>query len=602
MRHIGPLVGTRTWGGLVGTTGVPPTIDGGGITAPGLAFYDLQGQWAVENEGIAPDVEVEYTAADVIAGHDPQLERAVQEGLKLLKQNRVQLMRRDRPRSIARRRKRRRTSRNLDGGSMSSWRRPARALGLLGISSVLASTALGQRGGRTPVPDRHPAPLLTASQLQQIDAYVAKAMDAWGIPGVAVAIVQGDSVMMAKGYGVKELGKPGRVDGHTLFAIGSNTKTTTASLIAMLVDEGKMRWDDPVWKYLPNFRVADAYVSREATIRDLLSHRTDLANDNAVWYGSTLTRSQVVEKLRYLKPEFGFRSRYSYNNLMVAVAGEAAAAAAGTTWENLIQQRLFSPLGMTSSLTSSRMLAPGSNVAAPHMMFRGKQISIAHRDASNVGPAGSVYSSAADLAQYLRMHLGNGVYKGRRLISEQAEAQMRTLVSPTGSGPIFRTDTTDSFWGTVSAGISTISAAIQSLDIPARSTECSRICACCLTSRSASSCSRTISLIRCIRRSFITSSMSCSGAGAGMGRAFAERRHGSNRDDRRRGCASGEPVGLVAARQVRWHVHRFARWRRQSVVGEREVDAQLLSRAHRDLGAVAVQLFSDRLAAAKPVQ
>ena len=330
---------------------------------------------------------------------------------------------------------------------MSSWRRPARVFARLGISSVLASTALAQRGGRTPVPDHHPARLLNASQLQQIDAYVAKAMEAWGIPGVAVAIVQGDSVMMAKGYGVKELGKPGRVDGHTLFAIGSNTKTTTASLIAMLVDEGKMRWDDPVWKYLPNFRVADAYVSREATIRDLLSHRTDLANDNAVWYGSTLTRSQVVEKLRYLKPEFGFRSRYSYNNLMVAVAGEAAAAAAGTTWETLIQQRLFSPLGMMSSLTSSRMLTPESNVAAPHMMFRGKQISIAHRDASNVGPAGSVYSSAADLAQYLRMHLGNGVYEGKRLISEQGEAQIRALVSPTGNGPTFRTDTTDSFLG-----------------------------------------------------------------------------------------------------------------------------------------------------------
>jgi CubicO group peptidase (beta-lactamase class C family) len=171
----------------------------------------------------------------------------------------------------------------------------------------------------------HPARLLTAAQLQELDRYILNAMEAWGIPGVAVAIVQGDSVMMAKGFGVKELGKPDRVDAHTLFAIGSNTKTTTASLIAMLVDEGKMRWDDPVWKYLPSFRVADPYVSREATIRDLLSHRTDLENDNAVWYGSTLTRAQLIDKLRFLKQESGFRSRYSYNNLMMVVAGEAAA-------------------------------------------------------------------------------------------------------------------------------------------------------------------------------------------------------------------------------------------------------------------------------------
>jgi len=319
---------------------------------------------------------------------------------------------------------------------------------LILICSLFASPASAQRGGgRTPVPDVHPARLLSAVQLQELDRYILKAMEAWGIPGVAVAIVQGDSVIMAKGFGVKELGKPDRVDAHTLFAIGSNTKTTTASLIAMLVDEGKMHWDDPVWKYLPNFRVADPYVSREATIRDLLSHRTDLENDNAVWYGSTLTRAQLIDKLRFLKQESGFRSRYSYNNLMMMVAGEAAAAAAGTTWENLIQQRIFTPLGMTSSVTSSRMLSAESNVAAPHMMFRGQRISIPHRDASIVAPAGSVYSSAADLAQYLRMHLGNGVYKGKRLISESSEAQMRALVSPTGNGPTFRTDTTDSFLG-----------------------------------------------------------------------------------------------------------------------------------------------------------
>jgi CubicO group peptidase (beta-lactamase class C family) len=325
-------------------------------------------------------------------------------------------------------------------------RRSIPALALV-FCSLSATPASAQRGGRTPVPDVHPARLLTAAQLQDLDRYVLQAMEAWEIPGVAVGIVQGDSVMMAKGFGVKELGKPDRVDAHTLFAIGSNTKTTTASLIAMLVDEGRMRWDDPVWKYLPNFRVADPYVSREATIRDLLSHRTDLENDNAVWYGSTLTRAQLIDKLRFLKQESGFRSRYSYNNLMMMVAGEAAAAAAGTTWENLIQQRIFTPLGMTSSVTSSRMLTAESNVAVPHMMFRGQRISIPQRDASNVGPAGSVYSSVAELAQYLRMHLGNGVYKGKRLISESSEAQMRTLVSPTGNGPTFRTDTTDSFLG-----------------------------------------------------------------------------------------------------------------------------------------------------------
>jgi CubicO group peptidase (beta-lactamase class C family) len=325
--------------------------------------------------------------------------------------------------------------------------RMTRVLTLLTACSLFASGASAQRGGRVPVPQKHPVPLLTAAQLQELDSYIPKAMAASKIPGLSIAIVQGDSVVFAKGYGVKELGKPDKVDERTLFAIGSNGKTTTASFISMLVDEGKMRWDDPVWKYLPGFRVADPYVSQTVTIRDLMSHRTDLENNTAVWYGAPLTRAQVIEKLRFLKLEAPFRSRFSYNNLMVMVAGEAAAAAAGTTWENLIRQRIFAPLGMTSSITSSRELKPGDNVASPHAVFHGKEVPIPHFDNTNIGPAGAVYSSAIDMAQYLRLHLNNGVYKGKRLISEQSMADMRTLTSPGGSGPTFRTDTTVSEFG-----------------------------------------------------------------------------------------------------------------------------------------------------------
>jgi CubicO group peptidase (beta-lactamase class C family) len=325
-------------------------------------------------------------------------------------------------------------------------RRSTRLLALLGAFTLFASQAVAQRGG-TSVPQNHQAPYLTAAQLRELDDYIPKAMAASGVPGLAIAIVQGDSVILTKGYGVKELGKPDKVDEHTLFGSGSTGKTTTASLIAMLVDEGKMRWDDPVWRYLPNFRVADPYVSQTVTIRDLLSHRTDLENNTAVWYGRPFTRAEVIDKLRFLKLDAPFRTKMIYNNIMIMVAGEAAAAAAGTTWENLLKQRLYTPLGMTSAIQTSRYLTPQSNVATPHAIYHGKTVPIAHFDNTNIGPAGSLYLSAVDWAQYLRMHVNNGVYKGKRIISEQSEAAMRTLTTPNGTGPTFRSDSTMTQFG-----------------------------------------------------------------------------------------------------------------------------------------------------------
>ena len=279
------------------------------------------------------------------------------------------------------------------------------------------------------------AHVLTPAELQSLDAYVEHAKQQWGsdVPGLSLAIVQGDSVVYTKGYGVREVGKPERVDAHTLFAIGSNTKSMTAALVGMLVDDGKMRWDDAAWTYLPGFRVADPYVSREATIRDLLSHRTDVENNLSVWYRSPLSRAQLLERLRFLKQEGSFRSHFLYNNLMVMTAGEAAAAVAGRPWEELLRQRLFTPLGMRESLTSSRELTPASDVAAPHMQFDGALVAVPHVDASNIGPAGSVYSNAVDMAQYLRLQIGHGVYRGTRLVSDASVAQMRTVTTPIGT-------------------------------------------------------------------------------------------------------------------------------------------------------------------------
>ena len=279
-----------------------------------------------------------------------------------------------------------------------------------------------------------PVPILSARQLDALDAAIETARREWEIPGVAVAIVQGDSIVLAKGYGVREIGKPDPVTERTLFGIGSNGKTFTAALAAMMVDEGKLRWDDPVWKYLPAFRVADAYVSRHATIRDALSHRTGIEGPLALYYGAPLSAAQIIDRMRFLGQQTGFRDRFNYSNLMIMVAGEATAAVAGRSWGDLLDERIFGPLGMTESVRSGRRLAGKPNVASAHMLDQeGRLVVVPNIDGENMAPAGALFSSAIDMAQFLRFQLGNGVYRGKRLISERSMAAMRTVVTPTSA-------------------------------------------------------------------------------------------------------------------------------------------------------------------------
>jgi len=180
--------------------------------------------------------------------------------------------------------------------------------------------------------------------------------------------------------------------------------------------------------YLPDFRVADAYVSRHATIRDLLAHRTGVDNATGAWYGSTLSRAEVIkQRFRFLPQQLEFRSRMLYNNLMLMAAGEAAAAASGLSFEELLHRRLFTPLGMTSTMVNITEVRPGSNIVTPHREVDGKLVPVPHRNTQNIGGAGGYYSNAHDMAQYLRFQLGNGVYRGKRLVSEPSMAEMRSV-------------------------------------------------------------------------------------------------------------------------------------------------------------------------------
>ena len=208
--------------------------------------------------------------------------------------------------------------------------------------------------------------------LNGFDDYVNKALRDWEVPGLAIAIVKDDRIVLAKGYGVRKLGDPTPVNERTLFAIGSSSKAFTAASVAMLVDEGKLKWDDPATKYLPGFETFDPYVTRELTVRDLLSHRSGLERGDLLWYGTEYDRDEILRRARYLKPTWSLRSTFGYQNLMFLAAGQLIAKVSGKSWDEFIRQRIFTPLGMTASSTSIKDLKNSDNVSSPHAKVEDK--------------------------------------------------------------------------------------------------------------------------------------------------------------------------------------------------------------------------------------
>ena len=189
--------------------------------------------------------------------------------------------------------------------------------------------------------------------LAGFDAYVAKAAHDWRVPGLAVAIVHGDTVVFAKGYGVRRIGHPELVDTHTLFAVGSTTKAMTAALMGMLVDSGRVRWDDEVVAHMPEFRVADPYITREMTVRDLLTHRGGIPNTDFLWDDTAATYQDILARLPFVRPGYSLRSQFVYQNVMYATAGHIESTLAGSSWDALLRRRILDPLGMVETKTST---------------------------------------------------------------------------------------------------------------------------------------------------------------------------------------------------------------------------------------------------------
>jgi CubicO group peptidase (beta-lactamase class C family) len=271
--------------------------------------------------------------------------------------------------------------------------------------------------------------------LEGFEDYVAKAVKDWRTPGFAVAVIKNDEVVFERGFGVRELGKADQVDEHTLFAIGSTTKAMTAALAAMLVDDKKLEWDAPVIRYLPWFQMKDPAVSREVTVRDLLTHRAGLGNADYLWYGQHSSTDEILRRVRLIDPAYPVRSGFIYQNIMYAAAGAVVEVASGTSWPNLIRTRIFEPLGMKDSQATAALLASLPNVASPHAIVDGRVRAIENASVDPVAAAGAVWSSVDDMSKWMKFMLDGGRVGGRsgkRLLSEES---FRELFTPQTIAP-----------------------------------------------------------------------------------------------------------------------------------------------------------------------
>jgi CubicO group peptidase (beta-lactamase class C family) len=266
------------------------------------------------------------------------------------------------------------------------------------------------------------AAIAAAQKLDGFDDFANKELRDWKCDGFAIAIVQDGKIVLSKGYGLRDVKKNLPVTEKTLFAIGSATKSFTVTSLGVLVDQGKLDWDKPVRDYLPDFKMWDPFATERMTPRDLVTHRSGLPRHDLMWYSSPFSRQELFDRLRYLEPNKDFRTTFQYQNLMFMTAGYLAGHVAGTTWEQLVHQVIFEPLGMTNSNFSITESQKTADFSQPYQVVNDIPVDIPFRNIDSIGPAGSINSNIEDMTKYVMMHLA----KGKGVVSATNEMQMMT--------------------------------------------------------------------------------------------------------------------------------------------------------------------------------
>ncbi len=275
-------------------------------------------------------------------------------------------------------------------------------------------------------------PVSTDPRVKSFDQYIENARKQWEAPGLAVAVVKDGKVILKKGYGVRELGKPDPVTPETMFACASTTKAMTATCMGMLVDEGKIKWDDAVITYLPELQLYDPAATREIKIRDLFVHDTGVGNADFLWGDMDIPPDEVLRKMRDVKPSYSLRSSFIYQNIFYLAAGKVIEKVSGIPWDQFIRTRIFQPLAMTSTVPFLKEVK-SANMTMPHYSVEGKITVIEHTSADNIGPAGSVWSNIDDMSKWMICMLDSSKYDGGRLLSKKTWVEMfkpQVLVPP----------------------------------------------------------------------------------------------------------------------------------------------------------------------------
>ena len=314
---------------------------------------------------------------------------------------------------------------------------------------AFSGAALAQTPVAAPAVSAVSAASPAASQLAWLSTDVERVMKQFDVPGIAIAIVKDGQVLAAQGFGVRKLGAPDKVDAKTLFEVASNSKAFTAAALAMLVDEGKLAWDDPVTKHLPDFQMYDAYVTHEMTVRDLLTHRSGLglgAGDLLWWPTTSFSTDEIIHKLRYIPPATSFRSSYAYDNLLYIVAGKIIAAKSGKTWGETIRERILTPVGMTTTTTSLAENAGNPNVANAHSKINDRIAAVKAMPVPNAVGAVGINTNAEDIARWMNVLLAQGKLpaganagaaadgKEARLFSAKQARELWTAQTPMRTG------------------------------------------------------------------------------------------------------------------------------------------------------------------------
>lgn len=263
-------------------------------------------------------------------------------------------------------------------------------------------------------------------KLADFPKFAEEQLKLWHAPGASIAIVRSNEVLLATGFGLRDLKEQKPMTGKTVQPIASISKSFTVASLAVLVRDGKLSWDKPVRDFMPDFRLYDEYATAHVTPRDLVTHATGLPRHDWVWVGSTASREELVSRLRYLEPSAEPRARYQYNNLAYCTAGYLAGRVAGSSWEEMVRTRIFEPLGMQNSSTSVTDLAKNADHATPYRLREDNDepVAIRYLNVDSLGPAGSINSNAEDISRYLRMLINKGKFEDREILSESDVAEM----------------------------------------------------------------------------------------------------------------------------------------------------------------------------------